>query len=541
MRWVVGGGLAGLLGGAVVCVPLAAQEGVSVAELAAFAVIAVLTGCAVGWSGRHRPEGMVALGVLLGLLAWFAGAMSLERLAQGGSLSWSLEGVAGPYPRLIAGVLAGGLTGLLAGPITRVLPVRKGRPGEPARPARVVIVGGGFGGVAVAQRFERLARRGAAVDVTLVSDSPFLLFTPMLAEVAGGALEAQHIGAPVRACAPHTRFRRGEVVRIDAGRKIVVLRTGGHRDEELSYDHLVIATGVAPAFFGLPGVEERAFTLKTLGDAARLRAHVLALLDLAEQESDPRARRRQLSFVVAGGGFAGAETVAELFDLVHGVLRHYPGIDPAEPAFTLVHSGDGILPEMPASLGAYARERLEARGIRFRLGVRVAEAADSAVWLTDRTEIPAQTLVWTAGNKPGPLLSGDRLKTDAALRVDGAADVWAVGDCARIPDPSGAPYPPTAQHALREGRKAADNIGAVLAGREPEQFVFRAIGILCLLGHRTAAAEIRGLRLSGLAAWFLWRGIYLAKLPGADKRVRVLFDWSLDLVFPRDLTAGRDA
>ncbi|MCD0452612.1 NAD(P)/FAD-dependent oxidoreductase [Actinocorallia sp. API 0066] len=437
--------------------------------------------------------------------------------------------------------MAGAFAGVLVGLVVRVLPERRVEGASAEAAARVVVVGGGFGGVAVARRFERLVARGARVDVTLVSDSGFLLFTPMLAEVAGGALEAQHIGAPVRACAPHTRFRRGEVVRIDAGSKKVVLRTGGPRDDEIGYDHLVIATGVAPAFFGLPGVAERAFTLKTLADAARLRAHVLGLLDLAEQERDPRVRRRLLSFVVAGGGFAGAETVAELFDLVHGVLRYYPGITEDEPTFTLVHSGHRILPEMPESLGAYARARLEARGIVFRFGVRVAEVAESAVWLADRTSIPAHTLVWTAGNKPGPLLSGERLKTDAALRVTGAADVWAVGDCAQIPDPDGTPYPPTAQHAIRQGGKAADNIAAVLAGREPEPFVFRAIGVLCLLGHRTAAAEIRGVRLSGLAAWFLWRGIYLAKLPGAEKRVRVLSDWVLDLVFPRDLTAGRDA
>jgi NADH dehydrogenase len=161
------------------------------------------------------------------------------------------------------------------------------------------------------------------------------------------------------------------------------------------------------------------------------------------------------------------------------------------------------------------------------------------VWLTDRTNIPARTLVWTAGNKPGRLLSGERLNVDAQMRVQGVEAIWAIGDCAKIPDPDGGFFPPTAQHALREGKKVASNISAVLAGREPAAFTFSTIGVLCLLGHRTAAAEIKGRTFSGLLAWFLWRGIYLAKLPGAEKRLRVLLDWTIDLVFPRDITVTK--
>ncbi|GAA3239094.1 hypothetical protein GCM10010468_75050 [Actinocorallia longicatena] len=531
------GGCGGIVGGAVVGGLMAYQGLGGVFWL--FVVYSGLTGVALGFLGRHRPGGVVALGLLLGLLGWLAWTLTLDPLRRGETPTWTAAAAAAEYPRLVGDLLAGAMAGVLFPLLARFLPERA-EP-EPAVAARIVIIGGGFGGVAAAQRFEKLRARGRAVDVTLVSDSNFLLFTPMLAEVAGGALEAQHISAPVRACAPHTRFRRGEVTRIDITERAVVLRTGGLRDERVPFDHLVVATGVVPAFFGLPGVEERGFTLKTLGDAARLRAHVLGLLELAEQESDPRERARQLSFVVAGGGFAGAEAVAELFDLVHGVLRHYPGIDPEEPAFMLVHSGQRILPELSDRLGDYARERLEARGIGFRFGVRVAEVAESAVWLNDRTSIPARTLVWTAGNRPGPLLSGRKLTTDAALRVEGVDGIWAVGDCAEIPDPEGRPYPPTAQHALREGAQVADNVVAVLEGRAPKPFVFRTIGILCLLGHRTAAAEIKGRRFSGLAAWFLWRGIYLAKLPGAEKRLRVLSDWVIDLAFPRDITVSRDA
>lgn len=305
-----------------------------------------------------------------------------------------------------------------------------------------------------------------------------------------------------------------------------------------------------PHFLGLPGVQEHSTTLKDLGDATELREKVIGLLERADHRSAALAERsRLLTFVVAGGGFAGTEVIAELFDLVHGVLHYFPEITPDEPRFVLVHAQDRILPELSAELGAYALDRLQARGIEFRLGVGVAEASEGDVLLSDGERIETRTFVWTAGNRPSPLLTmvgGDRarngaLVTDPQLRAGGLEGVWAVGDCARIPDPDsdGSPFPPTAQHALRQGKFVADNITAVVAGRAPAVFRFRAIGVLVALGHRTAAAEIRGRRFSGLAAWLMWRGIYLAKLPGIEKRVRVLLDWILDLVFPRDIVLAR--
>jgi NADH dehydrogenase len=252
-----------------------------------------------------------------------------------------------------------------------------------------------------------------------------------------------------------------------------------------------------------------------------------------------------LTFVVAGGGFAGAETVAELFDLVHGVRHLYPRIPSQDLRFVLVDSGPRILSELSPKLGDFALARLRARGIEFRLGVRVAEATEQGVRLTDSEFLATRTFVWTAGNRPGSLVTGlggeharnGALVTDAAFRAQGLDNVWAVGDCARIPDPDrdGAPYPPTAQHALREGKAVADNIAAVLAGGAPRPFRFRALGVLVALGHRTAAAEIRGRRFSGFAAWLMWRAIYLSKLPGLEKRIRVLVDWLAELAFPRDI------
>ncbi|MBC8092682.1 MAG: NAD(P)/FAD-dependent oxidoreductase, partial [Pseudonocardia sp.] len=410
----------------------------------------------------------------------------------------------------------------------------------------VVIVGGGFAGVSAAQRFERLVLRGVPVDVTVISDSNFLLFTPMLAEVASSALEPSHISSPVRAAVAHTRFRHGAVAEIDTDRRSVALCSDPAPTEWLPYDHLVLAVGSVPHFLDLPGVAEHARTMKDLTDATSLREQVIGLLERADHvAADPAVRKELLTFVVAGGGFAGAETIAELFDLVHGVLHYFPGIAPDEPRFVLVHSRDRILPELSPELGAYALDRLQARGIEFRLEARVSAATATDVELTDGDRIPTRTFVWAAGNRPSPLIAtlggdharGGALVTDPCFRVSALDGVWAVGDCAQIPDldSGGAPFPQTAQHALRQGKVVADNIAAVLAGREPAEFRFATIGSLVALGHRTAVAEIRGRRFSGLVAWLMWRGIYLAKLPGIEKRVRVLLDWLLDMAFPRDI------
>jgi NADH dehydrogenase len=517
-----------------------------------FLVVAVATGATLGAVGR--PEGLAASGsggLLFGLLAWIVWSLTILPLVRGSGPTWSVDAAGESFPLLVGGLLHGGFTGLLLpGLVGRFTPTASAPVPAPAR-HRVVIVGGGFGGVAAARRFEELVTRGLPVDVTLVSQSNYLLFTPMLAEVASSALEPQHISAPVRAACPLTGFRRAALDAIDPERGVVTVSCGpGLPAAELPYDHLVLALGAVPHFLDLPGLEEHSFTLKSLGDATRLRDHVLGSLERADVEADPEERRRLLSFVVAGGGFAGTEMIAELFDLVHGVLRYYPGIGRGEPRFVLVHSRDRILPELSAELAAYALGKLRARGIEFALSRRVLAARDGAVLLDGDEALPTRTLVWTAGNRPNPALAGLRaernrsgaLLVDSALRLRGADRVWALGDCAEIPDPDreGAPYPPTAQHALREGKAVADNIAAVIGGREPAPFRFRTIGILVALGHRTAVAEIRGRRFSGLAAWLLWRTVYLGKLPGLEKKLRVALDWTIELAFPRDTVVTAD-
>lgn len=516
--------------------------------------VAVAGGALYGALFRYMP-GRLAAGVggglLFGLLWWALVWLTVLPLAATGP-TWAIAEAAAAFPLLVATVLFGGLTALMfnaAG--ARLVGERALVPvAATSVPTsrHIVIVGGGFGGVATAQRLEQLLAHRPDVAVTLVSESNFLLFTPMLAEVASSSLVPRHVAAPLRAVCPRTRLRRATATALDLEtRSVTIGASVDEPDEALPYDELVVAVGAVPAFHGVPGVAERAFTLKTLADASELREHVIGLLDRAENEPRQDVRRRLLTFAVAGGGFAGVELVAELHDLVHGVLIYYPRVDPAEPRFVLVHSRDRILPELSEQLGEYALARLRRRGIEFVLGARVSGANAGELALSDGASIPTETLVWAAGNEPGLLvrsLGPERaagLVTDETLRVEGLDHAWAVGDCARIPDPDreGQPCPPTAQHALRQGRLAAENIVATIDGRPLRPFRFRTLGTLVVLGHNTAAAEIRGLRFSGLAAWLLWRGIYLAKLPGFEKKVRVLFDWLLDLVFPRDIVVVR--
>jgi NADH dehydrogenase len=516
-------------------------------------LVAVLIGASFGAIFRYQPHGYAATissGVLYGLLWWILGPLTLRPLLDPGP-TWSLVEAGAQFPSLIAHLLYGGLTGFGAYLSIHLYVRDRPEPEHARAPARepgkrVVILGGGFGGVSAAQRLEQLYSRDPSLEITLVSQSNYLLFTPMLAEVASSSLEAQHISAPVRASCPRTRFLHAEVEAIDANAQVVRVKVNASTSvRALPYDHLVLALGSVPSYYDLPGLKANAFTLKTLGDAMRLRDHVIGLLERADVETDQDERRRQLTFVVAGGGFAGTEMVAELFDLVHSVRRYYPRIPTPELRFVLVHSRDRILPELSPELADYALRKLQARGIEFLLNARVSGATPEAVLLQDGRQVPTRTLVWTAGNQPHPLLQSlpcernrrGAVLVEGTLQVKGVANVWAVGDCAQIPNPDaeGTPYPPTAQHALREGKVAAENIAAVLRGKAPKPFRFQLIGLLVALGHRTAAAEIRGRQFSGLLAWIMWRGIYLSKLPGLEKKLRVLLDWAIDLFFPRDI------
>src|SRR3990170_3105644 len=525
-RDLIAGASAGLIGGLAFTWAMQAQGLRAAAGLAGLPSTgvgaplelgaAILIGAGYGAIFRYQPfayAATISSGVLYGLLWWIAGPLTLAPLLLGRGPGWSLQEADAALPSLVGHVLYGALTGLSFYALVSLY--RRARPGAevvaepPAAPTRrVVILGGGFGGVSTAQRLEQLFARDPHLEIALVSQSNYLLFTPMLAEVASSGLEAQHISAPVRAACLHTRFVRAEVEGVDTATQVVRVRASPSVPvETLPYDHLVLALGSVPNFYGLPGLEEHAFTLKTLDDATRLRNHVIALLEHADVERNADERRRMLTFVVAGGGFAGTEMIAELLDLVHGVLRYYPNIPAHEPRFVLVHSGERILPEISAPLADYALRKLRTRGIEFMLHTRVAGATVDAVLVGDGGRIETHTLVWTAG------------------------------DCAQIPDVNneGRPCPPTAQHALRQGQVVAGNVAAVLRGQPLWEFRYRTIGTLVALGHRTAVAELRGWKFSGLLAWFMWRTVYLSKLPGLEKKVRVALDWTIDLFFPRDI------
>jgi NADH dehydrogenase len=340
------------------------------------------------------------------------------------------------------------------------------------------------------------------------------------------------------------RFFDGDVAAVDlAGRNVVVAHGADGHTHALPYDHLVIALGSVTNFFGLSGLAERALTMKSLGDAIALRNRLIALLEEADTECCADIRRRLLTFVVAGGGFAGVETIAGINDFVRGALRYYPNLTPDMIRMVLVHPGAVILPELSESLGRYAQRKLGERGVEIRTGTRVAAVTDDTVRLGDGTTLDASTIVWTAGTTPNPLLAAlpcvkerGRIRVDAHLEVPDWPGVWALGDCALVPDErTGGFHPPTAQHAIRQGTCVARNVVAAIRGGRKRPFAFRTIGQLASLGRRTGVAEILGVRFSGFVAWWLWRTIYLMKLPRFEKKLRVALDWTLDLVFSKDL------
>jgi NADH dehydrogenase len=409
---------------------------------------------------------------------------------------------------------------------------------------RIVILGGGFAGVATAQYLDQTAARRADVEVILVSRDNFTLFTPMLDEVAAGDLEPAHICNPLRKLLRRVTILTGEIRAIDVTARQVTISYGVRAlTRELAFDHLVLALGSETNYFGIPGIAEHALGIKTIGDAVMLRAWVIAMLESASVESDPGRRKRMLTFVVAGGGFAGVETVGAINDLTRESLPHYGRVDPREVRVVLIEGGKAILPELGEELGLYAQEKLGGRQVEIKLGTKVVAYAEGAVRCTDGEAIPADTVVWAGGVSPSPILKDmqfelhrGRVVVDSTLEVPRFPGIWAVGDCAAIIDPtSKAPYPPTAQHAIREGRRAAKNICARLNGKRTIPFKYKAPGQLATIGRRTGVARIFGLKFSGVVGWVLWRTVYLMKLPRLEKKLRVGLQWALDVVFDRDL------
>lgn len=409
---------------------------------------------------------------------------------------------------------------------------------------RILILGGGFAGVEAARYLDRTVAKRSDVEVTLVSRDNFSLFTPMLHEVVASDLEPADICNPLRKLLRRVTVLNGEIETIDltAGRVTISYGVRELR-RELQFDHLVLALGSETNYFGIPGVAEQALSIKTLRDAVILRNGVIAMLEAASVEPDPERRKRLLTFVVAGGGFAGVETIGAINDLARESLRYYGRIDPREVRVILIHGGQVILPELGKDLGLYAQEKLRQRHVEIKPNTRVTGYADETVHCDDGESIAAATLVWAAGVSPSPILKDlplelqrGRIVVDATLQVPQFPNVWAVGDCATLVDPaSKQPYPPTAQHATREGRRAAKNICARMKGKPTTPFVFKMQGQLAAIGRRTGVARIFGLKFSGVVGWVLWRSVYLMKLPRLEKKIRVISRWALDMIFERDI------
>jgi NADH dehydrogenase len=417
------------------------------------------------------------------------------------------------------------------------------------RPRRILILGSGFGGLYTALHLEKKLRHSSDVELTLVNRENFFLFTPMLHEVAAGDLDLTHIVNPVRKLLRRTHFFNGDIKSIDLReRRVIVAHADDNHDHELSYDYLVLALGSVTNFYNLPGLAGNALTMKSLSDAIRLRSHLIKNLEEADFECASEDRSRLLTVVVVGGGFAGVETIASVNDFVREAIEFYPKLSEKDLRIVLIEATDMILPELGPQLGAYARKKLAHRGVQFLMNTSVKSVSDNEVNLSDGTSLRTSMLVWTAGVSPNPLLNmlncskeRGRLVTNEFLEVADYPGVWALGDCAAVPDQTtGKSCPPTAQHAIRQGKIAAHNILAAIRGSSPKPFEFKTIGALATIGRRTGVARIMGVKFSGFIAWWMWRTIYLSKLPRFEKKVRVALDWTLDLLFSKDLVQFMD-
>lgn len=409
---------------------------------------------------------------------------------------------------------------------------------------KVLILGGGFGGVYAAMALEKLLKKDTSVEISLISKENYLVFQPMLPEVISGSIGILDTISPIRRLCPRTNLYTREVESIDLKNRVVTTSSGIRpRPSHIEYDHLIIALGNVTRFSGQPGLEEHALPFKYLGDALVIRNHMIHALEEADIESDPEVRGALLTFVVAGGGFSGVEAVAELNDFVRAVSGSFRNINPREIQVVLLHGGPLILPEFPDNLARFAQSLLQRRAVDIRLNTRLVGATADYALLNGGQKIPTKTLVSTVPSAPNPVVAHlpckkkkGKIVVNEYLEVEDYPGVWAVGDCAWVPDyKTDQASPPTAQHAIREAHCLAHNVLATIRGESKKPFAFNGFGKMAALGHHSAVGEVLGFKVSGFLAWLMWRTVYLMKLPGLDRKVRVATDWSLDLILPPDI------
>lgn len=409
-------------------------------------------------------------------------------------------------------------------------------------PASIVIVGGGFAGTTLVRELQRTLSKKAAL--TLISEESYTTFNPMLPEAVGAAIFPEQAVAPIRVMlAPPTRFVMGIVTRIDPVGKTLECETlAGVR--ALAYDHVVLAFGSRARLDLVPGMAQHALPLKTVGDALHIRNTVLRRAARIELESERAVRRRLGHFVVVGGGFSGVEVAGTLADCLAGIARYYPRVEAGELKVTLLQDIDRLLPELPARLGAAALESLRARGVEVRLGAKVTDVDDGHARLADGSPIETSTVICTIGTRPNALLQETKLPVERGrirvapdLSVPGTADVWAIGDCALVPNAlAGGFAPPTAQFAVREAKVLARNLAARIEGRQTRPFAYRSRGMMASIGHRKGVAELLGVPLGGFPAWLLWRAYYLSQMPTLGRKLRIFVEWTWGMFFPTDIT-----
>ena len=423
---------------------------------------------------------------------------------------------------------------------------------------KIVILGGGFAGVECARQLESEFRDNSEIELVMISEDNFLLFTPMLPQVASGMIETRHIVLPIRTICQKTKFYEGRIKNIDPFGKLVNLwGTGDKRSVSIHYDFLVVALGSETNFFGMADVEKNAYTMKTLNDAVVLRNRIIDMLEQAENETNPILRKSFLNFVVAGGGFAGIETAGELMDLILDARKHYPNIHKDDLKVIVIEALPMILPGFNEKLAEFAKQKLIERGIDIKLQTAITSFDGNEVTtkLLDQNpkdsvdeskvdSIITKTLIWTAGVTPVNTIKRSMLKTDRGkviindyLEVQDFPGVFAIGDCALFLNPeTKRPYPPTAQIAEAQAKTAAKNLTALIKNSEKEKFEYHSKGQMAIIGKRSGIATFLGMNISGFWAWLIWRNVYLSKIPTFDKQVRVFLDWTIDLFFDRDIS-----